>query len=77
MPSNFEIDPSPYHLGQCNAPTTDANGAPRPCGKPAVERLLSSVLLDGFSDQRRCAEHVDSLIPRESATTNGGTQPAS
>lgn len=58
MPSDFEMDPSPYHLGSCNARVPSAEeGLPRLCGKPAVERWLGLGALEVGGDQRRCIEH--------------------
>lgn len=58
MPSQFEMDPSPYHLGTCNVVVVDpASGASHPCGLPAVERVLGMGAEEVGGDRRLCAEH--------------------
>lgn len=62
MPSPFEMEPSPYHLGTCNARVVDATGAFAPCGKPAVYRTLGSSATELAGDARRCEAHAPSAV---------------
>lgn len=58
VPADFEIAPSAYHLGTCNAQVKGADGQLHQCGKPAVERRLGGTVAGTEDDWRRCAEHV-------------------
>ena len=58
-PSSFEMDPSPYHLGTCNAPVVGEDGRTRLCGARAVRRVLGLGPAELNGDQRRCAAHLE------------------
>ncbi len=59
MPSPFEIDPTPYHLGECNAVVLDELGVEHTCSRPAIERRMSFGPSELHGDQRLCALHAD------------------
>lgn len=63
MPGQFEMDPSPYHLGACNFVLRGGPTA-RLCGRPAVRRWLGLAAAEAGGDLRRCLEHTDSRVPR-------------
>jgi hypothetical protein len=58
MPADFEMAPSAYHLGTCNALVKGVDGQVRQCGQPAVERRLGGGFAGTENDWRRCAEHA-------------------
>jgi hypothetical protein len=54
----FEMQPSTYHLGECNADVQDAAGKRTRCGRPAVERVIGLAPIEAGGDWRRCQEHL-------------------
>jgi hypothetical protein len=52
------MQPSAYHLGECNFRVTNSEGKLERCGKPAVERIMSLAPMEIDGDRRRCEEHL-------------------
>ena len=61
MSAPFQMEPSPYHLGECNlaVPDPERPGQDKPCGQPAIERWQGRVSTPEFGgDVRRCVAHL-------------------